>query len=159
MKQHLILFFVLGDCYIINCSPFFQISQKSSKKNSEKVIKKEREYKSLITQMNQAFALREVVLNDKGEVVDYIFLGVNEKFEEYTGLKREDLIGKTVLEVLPQTEKYWIDKYGKVTMTGKPTIFENYSESFGEYFLVSSYSPQHKRFVTVFTECNLQAYN
>ncbi len=127
-------------------------SQKSSQKNSEKVIKKEREYKSLITQMNQAFALHEVVLNDKGEVVDYIFLDVNEKFEEYTGLKREDLIGKTVLEVLPQTEKYWIDKYGKVAMTGKPTIFENYSESFGEYFLVSSYSPQHKRFVTVFTD-------
>lgn len=127
-------------------------SQKSSKKNSEKAIKNEKEYRSLISEMNQAFALHEVVLNDNEEVVDYTFLDVNEKFEEYTGLKREDIIGKTVLEVLPQTEKYWIDEYGKVAITGKSKIFENYSESFGEYYLVSAYSPQYKRFVTVFTE-------
>ncbi|UTW69550.1 hypothetical protein KHA80_22910 [Anaerobacillus sp. HL2] len=48
-----------------------------------------------------------------------VFWMLNDNFEQLTGLKRENIIGKTVLEILPGTESYWIEKYGHVAMTGE----------------------------------------
>lgn len=124
----------------------------NNKSSLESIKKSEQNYKSLISQMNQGFALHRVVLNDNNEVVDYIFLDVNEKFEEYTGLKKGNIVGKTVREVLPGTEKYWLDEYGRVAMTGKPVQFENFAGEFGKYFLVSVYSPKYKEFAVTFTD-------
>ncbi len=125
---------------------------KNNKKSLESIKKSEQNYKSLISQMNQGFALHKVVLNDNNEVIDYIFLDVNEKFEEYTGLKKEEVVGKSVLEIFPGTEKYWLEEYGKVAMTGNPAQFESFSGELGKYFLVSAYSPKYKEFAVTFTD-------
>jgi hypothetical protein len=48
-------------------------------------------------------------------------------FEKMTGLKRAQIIGKRVTEVLPGIEKDsadWIGIYGKVALTGEPVQFE-----------------------------------
>ena len=77
--------------------------------------------------MAQGLAVHESVINDAGSVIDYRFLDVNQEFERMTGLKREDIIGKTVLEIMPKTEHYWIEKFGNVALTGEPLFYENYS--------------------------------
>jgi PAS domain S-box-containing protein len=84
--------------------------------------------------------------------VDYRFLNVNSAFENITGLKETDLIGKTVLEVMPNTEQYWIDTYGQVALTGKSIKFDNYSQEMKKYFEVSAYCPKSGQFVTVFND-------
>ncbi len=38
--------------------------------------------------------LSKVVVDEKGEPVDYIYLEFNDAFEEFTGLKREEIINK-----------------------------------------------------------------
>ena len=113
----------------------------------------------IIKNMPQGFALHEVVLNKNKEVVDYVFLNVNSAFEEMTGLQKEDIIGKSVKEVLPQTEQYWIDTYGKVALTGENVKFENYSKEFKKYYQVVAYSPKKKQFITIFTEITEQKTN
>ncbi len=85
------------------------------------------EYRTLIHEMHNGFALHEIICDDNGNPCDYRFLEVNLAFERMTGLKREEIIGKTVLDVLPRTEPYWIDTYGRVALTGKSIRFENYS--------------------------------
>ena len=112
----------------------------------------EERYRTLITQMLNAFALHEIICDKKGKPCDYRFLEVNPSFEKMTELKAHDIIGKTALNVLPKLESYWIETYGKVALTQKPVHFENYSREFDKYFEVLAYSPQEGQFATVFTD-------
>lgn len=112
----------------------------------------EEKYKNLVNQMLQGLALHEVVLNADGEVTDYIFLDTNESYERLTGLNKKDIIGKTVLQVMPNTEKYWIEKYGHVAKTGEPVHFENYSQELGKYYEVVAYRPKPLQFAVIITD-------
>lgn len=112
----------------------------------------EKKYKGLFTENLSGFALHEIICDDGGQPVDYRFLAVNPAFEKFTGLKAEDIIGRTVLEVMPGTEDYWIKNYGKVALTGEPIHFENYSSATDAYFAVSAYRPAEKQFACVFQD-------
>ncbi|MDO8841994.1 PAS domain S-box protein, partial [Methanocalculus sp.] len=118
----------------------------------EYLRKSEERYRHLFSNLTSGFAVHEIVLGDDGLPSDYRFLEVNPAFEEMTGLKAEDLIGRTVLEVLPGTEPYWIEMYGRVAMTGESIHFEEYSREIQKYFTVSAYSPQPGLFATLFLD-------
>ena len=76
----------------------------------EKVPAGEQRYRQLFNEMVDGFALHEIICDETGTPVDYRFLEINPAFEKLTGLKAQDLIGRTVLEVLPDTEAVWINK-------------------------------------------------
>ena len=109
-------------------------------------------YQQMFLKMVDAFAVHEIICDDQGKPVDYRFLTVNPAFERMTGLKAADILGKTALEVLPGTEPYWIDIYGRVALTGEPVDFENYSGSMGKYFEVSTYQPAPNQFACMFAD-------
>ncbi len=112
----------------------------------------ENDYLTLFHEMLDGFALHEIICNDAGEPVDYRFLKVNPAFERMTGLKAADIEGKTVLEILPATEKHWIETYGRVSLTGEPAHFENISGALGKFFEVSAYQPSYGQFACIFTD-------
>ncbi|MDD5258507.1 MAG: ATP-binding protein [bacterium] len=110
---------------------------------------------ALFSNMSEGFAFHRIMLNEKGQPFDYIFLEVNEAFEKLTGLKGKDIIGRRVTEVLPGIEKDptdWIGQYGKVALTGKPIRFESYSEGIGKYYMVSAFSAQRGYFAVTFND-------
>lgn len=109
-------------------------------------------YKSLFDHMQEGFAVHEIICDEDGKPVDYRFIDVNHSFEELTGLMREKIVGKTVKEVLPNTEPYWIEKYGEVALTGKAISFEDYSVEFDKYFAVTAYSPKRGMFAVMFND-------
>jgi PAS domain S-box-containing protein len=122
-------------------------------KIAQQEIKDSRDkYQSLFSSMLNGFALHEIVCDADGIPVDYRFLEVNNTFEEMTELKSQDIIGRTVLEVLPKTEPIWIEKYGRVALTGEPIMFEQYSSQVGKHFLVNAYSPKSGQFATTFSD-------
>jgi len=106
----------------------------------------------LVSQMPQALALHEIICNDKGLPVDYRFLKINPKFTEVTGLREEVVLGKRVLQVLPDTESYWIEQYGKVALSGQALTIEQYSVHFDRWFEVHVYSPKRRQFITIFED-------
>lgn len=112
----------------------------------------EEKFRQLFENMTAGFALHEIVLNAEGKPCDFRFLEINSAFEQLTGLKSINLIGKTTLEVLPNTEPYWIEIYGQVALTGKAINFENYSRELGKHFQVNAYSPEPGKFVTIFLD-------
>lgn len=99
-----------------------------------------------------SFAVHEILLDKRGKPIDYRFIDVNPAFEQETGLKREEIIGKRVLQVLPKTERYWIERYGEVAITGKPCSFEFHSGELGKYYQVSAFSPKPYFFAVVFED-------
>ncbi|MDP3444173.1 MAG: diguanylate cyclase, partial [Ignavibacteria bacterium] len=94
-------------------------------------------------------ALHEIVCDEFGNPVDYKFISVNDAFVQLVGIKRDEIIGKTVLQVIPNTEKYWIEKYGEVALTGKSTQFENYASELNKHYNVSAYSPRKGQFAVI----------
>jgi PAS domain S-box-containing protein len=120
--------------------------------DGEALQKSELHYRTLISQMANGFALYEIICGPDGSPIDYRFLEVNATFEQMTGLKGEEIVGKTVLEVLPETEETRISQYGLVAMTGQATRFESYSQELQKHFEVLAYCPKHEEFAVVFTD-------
>lgn len=136
--------------------------KKMNKENLEltqSLKEREEHYRLLTTQMQLGLALHEMIYDDHGQPIDYIFLSVNDSFERITGLNKEKILGKRVLEVLPDTEKYWIETYGEVATTGKSIQFENYSRVLNRHFSLSAYCPKKGQFAVIvedITEKKLQ---
>ena len=110
---------------------------------------KEAKYRLLFESMQEGFALHEIIQDASGKVVDYRFLDVNEAYEVQTGWKREDVVGKTLLEIFPQTSLQRIEAYGRVALTGEPLKFEYYSKTYQRYLRVKAFCPQRGRFATL----------
>ena len=107
---------------------------------------------SLIRHMPEGVALHEILLDNDGTPYDYRFLEVNSAFEKITGLTAMQVLGKTVREVLPAIEQSWIERYGRVALTGNPITFEDYNKSMRRFFYVRAYAPRRGQFATIFTD-------
>ncbi|MGD0277354.1 MAG: PAS domain S-box protein, partial [Syntrophales bacterium] len=122
-------------------------------KQMEKALKdSEERFRSLFNSMTEGFALHEIVCDDNGAPCDYRFLDINPAFERMTGLKREDVISRTVHEVLPNDDPYWLDSYSKVALTGESVHFQNYSSALGRHYDVFAYSPKPGQFAVIFMD-------
>jgi len=114
-------------------------------------------YRLLAENLSDAFAYHQLVVDENDNPVDYIFTKVNPSFEKITGLKKEDILGKTITEVLPDlkyTDFDWIGTYGKVALTGKSVHFEAFSEPLGRWYEVFAFSDEKGYFITVFKDIN-----
>ena len=120
---------------------------------SERALQEsEEKYRVLFEAQLDAYALHEIILDAAGRPSDYRFLAVNPAFEEITGLVASSVLGRRVTEVLPGTESYWIEIYGKVALEGTPVKFQNYSQEFGRHFEVKAYRPRTGQFAVVFRD-------
>ena len=122
------------------------------KRAEEALRESEERYRSLFNGMTEGFALHEIICDAKDEPCDYRFLDINPAFERLTGLNREDVIGKTHNEVLPDDDSLWVKAYGAVAITGEPTQFENYSPALGRHYEVFAYRPAPSQFAVVFKD-------
>jgi PAS domain S-box-containing protein len=116
------------------------------------IAEEERKYRLLFTNLTAGFALHQMIYNEEGNPMDYRFVGVNPAFERITGLHASEIVGKTVLEVLPGTERYWINTYAQVLETGKPIAYENYSAELDRYFDVWAFRHDTDMFATVISD-------
>lgn len=112
----------------------------------------ESRYRSLFDGMTEGFALHEIIYSEQGIPVDYRFLEANPAFEQITGLKRDQIIGKTVREALPDIETDWINIYGRVAQTGEPVNFQSYAAPLGKHFDVIAYRPKIGQFAALFID-------
>lgn len=106
-------------------------------------------FRLLFTQMLEGFALHEIICDDKGNPVDYRFVEANQAFEKLTGLPAREIIGKTIRQVLPDTEQDSIDKYGQVALTGQSIVFERYARELDRHYTVHAYCPQRGQFAVI----------
>lgn len=124
----------------------------------QKVIRdlkdRERYLKLLLKSMFNAFVLFESVFDEKGNFVSYRFVYINEAYERITGVKNEEVRGKTVHEIWPGTEPEWIKRYGEVAVTGKTRTFELYHDPTKKLYFCNVYRPwdNNERFCVVFED-------
>jgi len=112
----------------------------------------EEKYRRLFNTMMNAYAHHQIITDDAGKPIDYRFIEVNTEFEKLTGKKASEIRGRSVLEVFPETESYWIEKYGEVALNGIEEKFINFSSALEKYFEVHAFSPAPGEFSTIFLD-------
>lgn len=125
----------------------------------EKIQISEENYRLMFQNILNGFALHKIILDDDGNPVDYIFLEVNQAFEELTGLNRGNILGKKVTAVLPGIENdpaNWISRYGEVAATSTEIQFEQYAQNLNRWYTVTAYSPKPGYFATIFQDVTNQ---
>ena len=115
----------------------------------EQLHSSEEHYRMLFNSMLNGYSLHKMIFDENGVPCDYEFIDVNPAFEEMTGIRKIDCIGRTVMELMPQTESYWMEIYGKVVITGEPIRYENFSREIGKYFEVYAFSPMQDHFAVL----------
>jgi PAS domain S-box-containing protein len=126
------------------------------KKLEDAVKESEEKYRQLFTEMTSAFALHRIINNENGEAIDYEFIEINPAFENLTGLIAKDICGKTVKEIMPDTEDIWIKNYGKVANEGIQMSFANYSRELDRHYNVYAYCPKKGYFAVIFNDITEQ---
>jgi PAS domain S-box-containing protein len=116
---------------------------------------KENRYQSIIRMAPVGYALHEIITDKKGKPVDYSFVDVNDAFENLTGKKASDIIGKKASEYFPEilnSPIQWIDFFGDIALNGGSASFEIFSKGMNRLFRVQVFSEEKGFFVTFFTD-------
>ena len=97
--------------------------------------------------------VKEIVTDESGDPIDYVYKRVNDRFEELTGLDADEVVGERATDVIDGIEDTpFIDIFGEVALEGTTAQFEQYSEPLDRYYEVSAFSPRHGECISVFSE-------
>lgn len=114
--------------------------------------KEKANYSLLFREMLNGFALHRIICDPQGHPVDYQFLDVNPAFEKMTGLKADLIVGRTVKDIMPDIESLWIERYGKVALTGESVTFQSYTHQLDKHFEVAAFQPEPNQFACVMAD-------
>ena len=119
-------------------------------------------YKQLIETLPTAYAYHRIICDDNGIPSDYEFLEANPAFEEFTGLKVSEIVGRRVTSALPDimnSEFNWIKIYGQIAINGGEQEFTQFFEPLKKWYRVNAYSPEKYYFVTYFQDITKEMTN
>lgn len=126
---------------------------RAARERAEKAVhESEERYRALFNTMTEGFARHEIICDRDGRPCDYRFLDINPAFERLTGLKRENVVGKSVREIMPGTESVWIERYGRVALTGVPDHFDHFSGELGRHYRVVAFRNAPGCFAVIFND-------
>lgn len=111
----------------------------------------ERRYRLLFENMNEGFALAEMIWDDEHNPVDWRYIEVNRAWSQ-TGVSPADTVGRTAREVNPRIEREWIETYGRVVQTGQSVAYENYAAGFDKWFTTFAFKHSENRFGLFFID-------
>jgi len=121
------------------------------KQAQEALRESEAQFRALFENMEDGFAYCQMVFDDEGRPVDFIYLNVNSAFGRLTGL--ENVVGKRVTEVLPgirEIHPELLETYARVVRTGRPERLEIEFKPLAMWLTIAVYSPQPGHFAAVF---------
>lgn len=124
----------------------------SKRKKTEELIRNTKEqYDLLFNSVSEGFALYKAIRDDNGRLYDILVLEINPAGATLSGVKRDDQIGKTWLQVwdgkIPDSV---FDIYRQVDKSGKPLIFEYSCPITNRYYSISLNKLDKDRFSVVF---------
>ena len=90
-------------------------------------------YRTLFDSIDEGFCVIEMIYDEAGEPVDWLYLEANPTFERQSGLVAP---GKTASELVGEVEPFWFETYARVAETGEPERIEDRVESLDRWYSI-----------------------
>jgi PAS domain S-box-containing protein len=97
----------------------------------------EERYRNLFNSMDQGYCIIEMIFDEQDRPVDYRFLEVNRAFEKQSGM--HDVIGRRMLEFVPEIPGPWLPNYGHTAVTGESARFAGEYRTLKRWFDVYAF--------------------
>lgn len=113
----------------------------------------EARYRALFQSIDDGFCVIEMIFDDAGAPVDYVFLEVNPAFAKHTGI--EDPIGRRMGQIAPSHEAHWFEIYGHVARVGESVRFEASARALGRIYDVNAFrvgAPEDRQVAILFKD-------
>lgn len=111
-------------------------------------------YLDLFENIDAGFCTFEMIFDEAGRPVDYMFVETNPAFAVQTGLS--DAVGRRMRDLAPEHEQHWFEIYGRVAMTGEAVRFDHFAKGLGErWFDVHAFrvdDPEQRRVAALFND-------
>jgi PAS domain S-box-containing protein len=112
-------------------------------------------YQQLIARAAFGYAYHKAIFDEHGQVIDYEFVNVNTAFEELTGLKSDELIGRRVTQIMPNSMEQaldWLGCYWEVAKLNANQSFEEYILPLNRWYNVQVTLHADYYFSAIFTD-------
>lgn len=114
-------------------------------------------FRLLFENMREGVTYCRMIYDKEGRPVDWVYLQVNDAFEEIWGMT--DVVGRRISEIEPglrDTSPELFEIYGQVASTGRPVLFETASRVSGRILRISVTSPARGDFSAVFEDVTVR---
>lgn len=119
----------------------------------------ERRYSALFANRLNAIAHCRIILDEHGKPFDYEILQVNHAYEQITGMKRDEIEGRTARAAFPGIENAdfdYIGTYGRIALEGGEISFEVFFDPLRQWLSIYVYNPAPHEFTAIFTDITSQ---
>ena len=136
---------------------FIDITEKVETERA--LAESENMYRAFFRNLPNALAYHRIILDDGGSPEDFVFIDVNEPFEDLFGVRKDRLIGRRIRDIKSRFTPIKLDKlpvFSEVALTGETTGFDQYFEFIERWYRITVFSPQEGYFVSYFEDITEQ---
>lgn len=107
---------------------------------------------SILDDMPLAYCVIELVFDEHGHGIDFIFRYCNKQMEVIEGVPLEDMVDHSFYEVFKNGDKKWLITYADVALNGVQHILHDYSPEVDKTLTIHCYQPEPGYCACVLTE-------
>ncbi len=123
-----------------------------SKQAQQALIESEERYRQLFSSLTEMVFVAELVHDENGKVVDFVYCDSNPAFLRSMGKTRDQVINKKASELLGKVEDYWLSEFSKIEETREAIHREEKSELTGQYYDVYAWMTNSKQVGVIFED-------
>ena len=125
----------------------------TERKQAEEKLKNAKEqYALLFSSVSEGFANYKAVYDENGRLNDLLVLEINPAGAKYSGVKREEQIGRTWRQIWVGVEDSVFEYYRKVDQTGSSFSFDHFDNLTNRWYGVTIYRISKDQFAATFTD-------
>lgn len=140
---------IVGNTYHMKDGTTFEGRVRTTKKQREQMMQytassqaEEWEQFAIIDKLPLAFCIIELVFNENGHGIDFIFRYCNKEMEALEGKTIHEMLDKSFYEVFENGDKKWLVTYADVALNGGTKILESYSPEIGSNLRIYCFQPK-----------------
>lgn len=112
----------------------------------------EQKFRTLFEEMDEGFAVCELVRDDAGHPVDFRYIDLNPSIVHHTGMAPETLRGRRATEAFPGRDHWYVETYAQVVDSGQSVLEEHYFEHVDRWLRINVFPRGGDRFAVLYSD-------